>query len=408
MSPDKVGMVLAGGGARGAYEAGALSVLLPSLELSGHRPSMLFGTSVGAVNAAFLAGDAHLDATAAGAALLERWREATKSQVLRPILLQQVPLAALRYAGELLSVPGVRLPSLLDPKPLAGNLARWVNWNELHRNVDEGRVDVLSIVATAARTGRSVAFCEGQPASIAHRSHVIDYAPARIGVDHVRASAAIPILFPPVRVEDPPETRGWYFDGGTRLNTPIKPALDLGADRLVVIATDSIAEPSDRAGRHECEPPDLGDGVLHLLKGTLVDPLVEDLRRLGNVNASYTEKAPGARRDRKARGKDPYRLVPYTFVAPARPGEIGEVATEVMRSRYGGVRSLRSPDFPLLSRLLGHEGPSHGELLSYLLFDGDFIDELLEMGRRDARRCLDGMDGPEGLWRTGPLDAFLA
>jgi len=74
------------------------------------------------------------------------------------------------------------------------------------------------------------------------------------------------------------------------------------------------------------------------------------------------------------------------FVAPSRRGIIGDIASEVFRSRYGGLKGLRSPDFPLLSRLLGGDGPAHGELLSYLLFDRDFIDALIDLGRADAAR----------------------
>src|SRR5204862_2335438 len=142
-------------------------------------------------------------------------------------------------------------------------------------------------VATAARSGRTVVFVEGDRAQLTHRSHAIDYVRTRIENQHIRASAAIPILFPPVRVETPREARGWYFDGGTRLNTPIKPALDLGAERLIVVATDSVAEPSVRYGRHESEPPDFGDGALHVLQGMLVDPVVEDMRILGNINMFF-------------------------------------------------------------------------------------------------------------------------
>jgi len=329
---------------------------------------------------------------------------------VRPILSWQVPFTAVRYAGEILGVPGVRLPSLLDPAPLQRNLSRWIDWRALHRNVRDGVVDSLSLVATAARSGRTVVFTEGRDKAAASRrsSHVIDYVPARLSEQHLRASAAIPILFPPVRVDSPREAGGWYFDGGTRLNTPIKPALDLGVDRLVVVGTDSISELPREKGRHDCDPPDFGDGALHVLQGMLVDPLIEDLRMLGNVNLFFADGA-GAKAAvdyRAVRGKPPYRTVPYVFVGPERRGAVGELAAEVFRDRYGGLKGVRSPDFPLLSRLLGGDSPTHGELLSYLLFDEVFIAELIDMGRRDARRWLEAAPGPADPWQIGPLDAF--
>ena len=406
-----VALVLAGGGARGAYEAGALSVLLPELARRGERPRLFVGTSVGAINASVLAATAHLPAQESVDSLVELWRTLTKDQVIRPIARRQGPLAALRYAGELLSIPGVRLPSMLDPEPLTGNLQSWIDWDRLGANVDDGAVDTLAVVATSARTGRSVIFVDENEGRAHHRSHAVAYAPVRVGIDHVRASAAIPLLFPPVRVEEPATARGWYFDGGTRLNAPIKPALDLGAERLVVVACDSIAGPVLTSDSPDEEPPDIGDGVLHLLEGALADPLIEDMRTLGNVNAFFTEEsAIGARLYRTARGKAPYRRVPYVFVGTARRGAVGEVAARVFREQYGGIRgALRSPDFQLISRLIGGDSPTHGELLSLLFFDQCFTGELIAMGRRDAEHWLGGThDMGEGPWQEGPLGHFVA
>jgi NTE family protein len=299
---ERIGSVLSGGGARGAYGAGAISVLAPALEARDEQPTLFVGTSVGAINAAYMGASMHLSAEEQASGLLERWRAVTKGRLIRPILLQQLPLTALRYAGELLSLPGVRLPSLLDPKPLEHSLRDWMSWEDLHRNVAEGLLDAVAVVATAARTGRTVAFVESSSELSVHNSHAVEYVPTTLADEHVRASAAIPILFPPVRVETPVAARGWYVDGGTRLNTPIKPALDLGAERLVVIGTEAITVPPSEPGLHDSEPPDFGDGALHALHGTLVDPLGEDMRMLGNVNEFFAdhEQAPASVRYRVA------------------------------------------------------------------------------------------------------------
>lgn len=107
------------------------------------------------------------------------------------------------------------------------------------------------------------------------------------------------------------------------------------------------------------------------------------------------------------RGKQPYREVPYVFVAPQRRGAIGELAIEVFRERYGGLRgALRSIDFRLIHDLLGGSSPTHGELLSLLFFDTDFISELIKMGRQDAERWLAGTHDGDGPWRLSPLDAL--
>jgi NTE family protein len=408
-APERIGSVLSGGGARGAYEAGAISVLAPALEARSERPTLFVGTSVGAINAAYMGSSGHLSAEDQAAGLLERWREVTKGRVIRPIMLQQLPLTALRYAGELLSLPGVRVPSLLDPEPLRRSLKRWMSWEELHRNVARGVVHAVAVAATAARTGRTVVFVESECEPTVHSSHAVECVPSVLADEHILASAAIPILFPPVRVETPAAARGWYVDGGTRLNTPIKPALDLGAERLIVIGTEAITEPPSEPGVHDSEPPDFGDGALHALHGALVDPLNEDMRILGNVNQFFADGGDksAAARYREARGKPPYRLVPYIFVAPSRRGVIGDIASEVFRRRYGGLKGVRAPDFPLLNRLLGGEGPAHGELLSYLLFDAEFIEALIDLGRADAARWLEAPPGADEPWQLDPLDVFV-
>jgi NTE family protein len=405
---ERVGLVLAGGGARGAYELGVLAVLLPFLHERGERPSILVGTSVGAINAAGVAATSHLPARESVSRELDRWREVDRGAVIRPVL-AGLPVKLLRYVGEVLSLPGVRLSSLLDPSPLERNLARWIEWEQLHQNLAGHAAARLAVVATAARTGRAVAFVEGDPGEgMMPSSHVIDYVQATVGQEHVRASAAIPILFPAVRIEHPVEARGWYIDGATRLNTPIKPALDLGAERLVVIGTGSIVAEPPTPGRHDAPAPDLGSSAMHLLQGALADPLVEDLRKLAEINTFYTDPAdsPAAASRRRSHGKEPYRRIPYIFIAPRTPGAIATLANEVFHSRYGGLKSVRSPDLAVLARLLGGQNHAHGELLSYLLFDHEFITGLIEMGERDANAWLNAPPGPSEPWQLDPLDAF--
>jgi NTE family protein len=315
------------------------------------------------------------------------------------------------------------VPSLLDPAPLRENLDRWVDWAQLHRNMRDGTVRSVAVVATAARSGRTVVFTEGErelvAATAARHSHVVSYVPAKLAPEHVRASAAIPIFFPAVRIQHPRGAAGWYIDGGTRLNTPLKPALDLGAERIVVVGMDAVTEPPIGGHTKGEEPPDFGDGALHVLQGRLVDPVIEDVRMLGNANLFFGNGDGAANAYRAARGKPPYRVVPYIFIAPERHGAIGKLASEVFKSNYNGLgavgrvrglrnlASLRGTDFRLLNRLLGDESPTHGELLSYLFFDRDFIEELIKMGRRDARHWLEAAPGPSDPWQIEPLDRFL-
>ena len=199
------------------------------------------------------------------------------------------------------------------------------------------------------------------------------------------------MLFPTVEVTTPSSARGHYADGGTRLNSPIKPALNLGADKVIVIGL----EPFAPRGRTTPSPrgPSIADVAANVLDGLLVDQVAHDLRRLAAINSFFVEDVStgtlhSPRAYRLARGHAPYRPISYALVAPRRRGEIGRVAERAFERRYGGLRGLRDLDYVIMSRVLGGGAGSRGELLSFLLFDHDFIEELMEMGRRDAARLV--------------------
>src|SRR5664280_1649331 len=224
MGEERVGLVLAGGGARGAYEVGALSVLLPALEADGQRPSVLVGTSVGAINIAYFAANAHLGTADAVAGGIDLWRSLRWEQVLAPLLAPSTALRELSYIGGVLGVPGVQLKALLDTTPLTETVQRVIDFAQLHRNVEAGRVYATAVVATSAATSESVLFVEGGTLPPEDVGAGLDYVATRLSDEHVRASMAIPALFPAVHVSQPARAQGWYLDGGARLNAPVRPA----------------------------------------------------------------------------------------------------------------------------------------------------------------------------------------
>jgi NTE family protein len=385
----KVGLVLAGGGARGAYEAGALAILLPALEERGESPRVIVGTSIGAVGCAFVAGSAHRPAAEVALGAQTWWSRLRRGDVMGS-LIARLPVTALRLTGQVLGIPRVRLTNLVSTAPLRTTLARGIDWDHLHANIAGATIDSAAVVASNSDDGSSVVFFEGrgEPPRDGRR---LRYVKTSLTPDHVRASAAIPILFSPVRVTEPAAADAWYLDGGTRLNTPIKPAIDQGADRVIVIAVDAID--TAPASRPHATPPEFGDALAHLLQGALVDPLVEDLRRMASVNALVGEGADDGR-----------RRIPYIVIAPPERDTISALALQTLRKRYRGLRALRSPELTLLVRLLGGHGANRGVLLSMILFDNHFIEALMQQGRDDARRWLDNARGPDAPWHAGPLD----
>jgi NTE family protein len=394
---ERIALVLAGGGARGAYEAGALSALAPALAARDESPDIVVGTSIGALNGAFFAARADQPLQATAAEGLEMWRELRWGDALRP-LVSPSELGRLLSAGAMLAgLPGADLSGLLDPSPLRDTLGRLVSFERIARNVKDGTLTAAAVVATAFTTTRSVVFHHGGPALEPDLVRAIDYVATALEPEHVLASAAIPGAFPAVEIKRPRTAAGWYGDGGVRLNAPLKPALALGAERVVVIGLNSSLSPPQHSAR-----PDAIDGVAQLLQVVLADQLADDVATLAAVNETLAPAVPSAG-GRRAAPKH-RRRIPYIFVAPRDRLEIGRLARDVYKRHYTGVSGLvRDRDLALIGRIVNAERSAiHGELLSYLFLAREFLDELIALGRRDAERWLDGRHDA-GLWQIGRL-----
>lgn len=394
MAKEKVGLVLAGGGARGAYEIGALSILLPALEARGERPTVLVGTSVGAVNVAYLAANAHVGAGDVVAGAIELWRSLRWQQVLAPLVAPTTALRGLSYLGDVLGVPGVTLTGLFDTAPLRATMRRAIDFAQLRRNVEAGVLDAAAVVGTSVVTSRSVVFVDGRPVPAEDVGQGIDYVATRLDDEHVRASAAIPVLFPAVHVSRPARARGWYADGAARLNAPVRPALSLGVDRVVVIGLNAVSAAPARLASDD--RPDAFEVAGVFLRGALVNQLVQDVRSLARVNLLLSDRgdecsAPDGWR---------YRPVPFIFITPRAHEQVAGLAERVFAEHYDGLEALRSIDVALLARLIGG-AQRHGALLSYLFFAPEFAAALIELGRADAQRWLATHTGPDGPWQLG-------
>lgn len=386
--PPLTAVVLSGGGARGAYEAGVLSGVIEVLTRHGldRAPfDILCGTSVGALNATYLAAHADQPDMDIGG-LLQRWRSLDLSTHLR---LDLRGLLGWRrgWAPELeehAERPKQIGRSLLASGAIDELIMSHIPWERLHDNTRKNIVRALVVAALHIRTGRTTVFTELAP-HVEFQGHSDPRRVLRrteISADHVLASAAIPLMFPARRIGD-----DYYCDGGLRYNTPIAPAIRFGADRLVVVSllsdTDTFASVplANRQAAFQ-NPIFIVGKIMHAL---LLDPLRYDLQVLDRFNRMLTVledvlQPEDLERVRKviqeSRGL-PYRRLSTLVFRPSQ--DIGHMARE-------RARSLQASRFSswLLARTATLGTLWESDLVSFILFDAEFAEQLIQLGRHDS------------------------
>lgn len=367
-----LGVVLAGGGARGAYQAGVLLGVLETARKAGveFRPEILSGTSIGAINAAWLA--AHSDCEDHGLGrLAEVWRGLSLRDTVRP-----------RWKRAPSRGPG---GALLDPSEIVSVVQDRVPWDRLHRNLEQGQVGALIVTALQIATGRTAMFAETSPhrALRPSRDPRRVYFPCRLDAQRVLASAAFPWVFPPRWVDG-----RLYCDGGLRFNTPLAPALRSGASKLLVIV------PGRRGGREaafasEREAAYGRPAFLlgKLLNALLLDPVVDDLNTLdafNHIRRTMEHALSDEQLDKldratvEARGA-PYRQVDTLLVEPSE--DLGAIA-----GHYLARCRTRTITHRVLHKVSDLGRSWEADLASFLLLDGEFCGELIALGQRDAAR----------------------
>jgi len=390
-------IVFSGGGARGAYEAGVVRYLVEGLPQRLGRPvefDIVCGTSVGAIHACFLGATAH-QGPERGARLVDFWCSLKIEQVfpLSTIDLLRLPrrMLGLRGLADKLRRGHTpeRLYGLLDTRPLERLVVREVPWRSIRSNVADGRIQAVCVAATQISTGHVTVFIESRDRRIPSwtRDPTVIPQVTHLHPSHALASAAIPVLFPVVRIGDT-----YYADGGLRLNTPLSPALRLGADRVLVVAlrpeAQPLAEPAPAAPhtKDTASPAYVFGKVLNAL---MLDHLDTDLARMHTMNEMIEngERAFGdefltrLNAASETERRQQFRAIDDLVIRPS--ADLGVLAAQVLQDLPGAME--RSPIFRLAMRNLvpGRHSPE-ADLMSYLLFDGQFLAPLTELGYRDA------------------------
>jgi len=370
----ELALVMSGGGARAAYQVGALRWM--ARRRPECVPPVLIGVSAGAINAAFLGAHGG-DWPGRVERLCDLWRELEVHEVFR---VGALGLFTHVLDSGLALVSGGHLKpkhhGLVDTAPLRTFLERVLLAREgelvgVQENLQQGLVRAVALTAASYTTGRSVTFVQGREVASWERADRVSRN-CSLRVEHVMASAALPLFFPAIRVGN-----GYYGDGGMRLTAPLAPAVHLGADRILAIST-----------RHV---PDLAETQMHALEGyppaaqivgdvmsaIFLDQFDGDALRLERINSLLRELPP------EKRGK--LRPVELLLLRPSR--DLGRLANDYE------PRLPRS--FRFMTRGLGTQQTRTNDLLSLVMFQPDYLRRLLELGEQDAEA------------RAAEIEAFL-
>ena len=375
MDRGEVALVMSGGGARAAYQVGFLRAI--ARRVPDFAPPILTGVSAGAINAAYLASSSGSFA-ATVESLTALWSGLTVDRVFH--------VEALRLLGNVLRT-GIKLTSggaiaerrpyaMVDTRPLRGLLDIALQADDgalpgIERNLELGRLRALAITTSSYSTGQSVSFVQGRGITQWERAERKSVS-CGMRVDHVMASAALPIFFPAIAVGG-----HYYGDGGIRLTAPLSPAVHLGARRIVTISTRYARTTTEAEQLVTNGYPPIAQMLGVLFNAVFLDLVDADAQALARINQVVANLAPERRGD--------LRRVELLQLRPSQ--DLGKLASDYEAELPGAFR--------FLTRGLGTRQTRSNDALSMVMFQPNYLSRLIELGEADAEA------------RAGEIEAFL-
>jgi len=369
---DNLALVMSGGGARAAYQVGVLRYLARHHE--DLQIPIITGVSSGAINAAYLANETTVFREKAEG-LAEIWANLTTEKVFRVDSISTMR-HVLSWGIRLLmggSVNAIKTRSLVDTDPIRELLQGILSPENgrltgIDRNIDEGKLKAIAITASSYTTGQSITWIQGKDVNDWQRAHRKSQI-SPITIDHIMASASLPMFFPSIYVDG-----SWYGDGGIRLTAPLSPAIHLGANRVLAISTRHIPGPSEVESMRLDDYPSPAKVIGDMFNAVFLDVFDNDALRLERVN-KLIESLPEQKR---------FDLKPVKLLLLRPSLDLGNLANQY-------EPQLPRP-FRFMTRGLGTKESRSSDMLSLVMFQPDYIRHLIDMGESDAEARKDEID----------------
>ncbi len=403
--PHRTALVLSGGGARGAYEAGVIHYIRTAIapKLGGERTfDVLCGSSVGAINICLMAALAHSPKDQ-GKMIYKLWKDLKQDQIYKRNLAAMGELLGRTTKGissNLLKInpfkPTQRKTAeahfrgFLDSSPLPAFIESMVPFYNIEKNLKKKILAAVSLTATNVATGHMELFVQKR-ADVEYTGEYL-HRFVELTAMHAAASAAIPIIFPPVMVNNV-----YYTDGGLKLNTPMSPAIQLGADKIMILGLHHRYEQGEQllysspANQH----PTLGQLVGLVMNALFLDRIQYDIDQLTRINrlvqwsekvygADYLDKINSMLTREGIKGDIANRGLSRIEVFKMFPSrDVSGLFSECYQDEKSSNNSFNVFE-KLLLRLLDIDPAAGVDILSYLAFMPSYIHKLLELGYDDA------------------------
>jgi NTE family protein len=365
------GLILTGGGARAAYQAGVLKAISDQFPGFDYPFPVICGSSAGALNAVGLGGGGEIFRHS-----IEKveslWMHLSTDKVYRSDYwalaknIGQLVKGFVNGAG--IDVPG----SMLDNSPLRKLLEKETDFKQLTHNINHHEIRAVSVTCCGYRSGQSVSFFQGEDDLDGWQSGPRIGVKTQLTVDHLMASSAIPTIFPPVKIN-----REYFGDGVLRNMAPLSPAVHLGADRILVIGV-SANRTVKNFRKESIHQPRLPHILEQVMNGMFIDIIENDLEKAELINTLLSRTS-----DPKAIANElGFRKIDTLLINPSEP--IDEIA----------IRHIHNLPAPIKQFFGFNKAPIEGgvSLASYLMFEADFMNELITLGYKDAKKQAKELD----------------